>query len=149
MVMTNTEELQKRINAAREKREALEATRAEWRAAEDLAEEANREERAVREVEALDKLEAEHGLLGKDIALIETPEGSIIVKRPVPITYRKFVDSGKSDTKAFSDLVRPCRVYPDVTEYDRLLDKYPALLASCAVAVCKLAGLRVETLAGK
>lgn len=105
--------------------------------------------RARKEAEKLEELEGIHGELDKGLRRVDTDEGMIVVKRPNHLHYKRFVDKGKTTTEELSKLVRPCVVYPDKAEFDRILEEAPAALVRCADAVCWLAGMRKEESEGK
>lgn len=127
------------IARAREQREAIEAPHRK------LAE----EELALKNEQAIELAEQEHGLAGKKIAIVGTDLGVVIVKRPHAALFKRFQDRGKTSSKELDELVRPCLVYPTVTEYERICDELPATLLHIADAVSGLAGVRAEHIAGK
>ncbi len=128
------------LEELRARREALEAAAEKRKEESASARELADETRAVALLEALAKLEPEFGSVGTGLAVISTPEGSIVVKKPKAATYRKFVDEEKTSTEALGKLVKPCLAYPDVPEYQRLIEEFPAALTACADAVVRLAG---------
>jgi len=104
-------------------------------------------ERALRDEEAVDAAEQEHG--AKKIAVVQTDLGVVIVKRPHVATFRKFQDKGSTDSESLEKLVRPCLVYPKLPEFELICSELPATLLRVANAVTMLAGVRTEELAGK
>jgi hypothetical protein len=127
---------------------AAKAAKAEFdrrREARDAARAAEAEvakaEREVVEAAAIEAAECEHGPVGEKIAIVETIYGIVIVKRPHPVTYRKFQDEGKANVAAFTKFVDQCRVYPDQDALDKLLDAQPGKLVDCANAAAALAGM--------
>lgn len=85
----------------------------------------------------------------KKVAVIETAEGAVIVKRPKRPTVAKFTDAGKFDTSALEALVRPCLVHPDAKGFDSLLEEQPASLTIIAGEVLRLAGADSKAISGK
>lgn len=144
-----SDELKKRLDAARAKLAEIEAVRAARE--EEVAPLAQVEalERAATNAAAIAKAEVDHGPVGKKIRIVDTDLGVIIVKRPNHVLFRKFQDEGKFDTITLDKLVRPCVVYPDHARLDSILDELPATLLRLADAVSVLAGVRKEELSGK
>lgn len=105
--------------------------------------------RARTEAEKLEELEATHGELDKMIKRVDTGQRMVVVKRPNHLHYKRFVDKGKTTSEELLKLVRPCVLYPDKAEFDRILEEEPAALVRCADAVCFLAGMRKEESEGK
>ena len=142
--------LEARLLAARASREAADARRSARDERVRLLAEVEAEERAVRDAEVLEALEAEHGPLDKMIRRIDTDEGMVVVKRPNHILYKRFVDRGKTTSEALEQLVRPCVIHPaDKGELARIFEAMPASLMRAADAVVHLAGARKEDIAGK
>ena len=139
-------ELETELKAVRAKRAALEDARTA-RTEPSIAERLATEKRELAEDEVLDRLAEEHG--HKHIELVRCEYGAVIVKRPHLATYRRFQDAGKSDTKTYDQLVRPCVLYPSKAEFDALLEQQPHLLTRCADAVVRLAGVRTEEVQAK
>jgi hypothetical protein len=119
--------------------------RAEGTEAEQL-EALNRE---LADARAIDKAETELGPVGKRILAVHTDLGVVIVKRPAAPTYKRFQDEAKTTTESLEKLVRGSLVHPDAATFDRIVDELPATLARVANAVCALAGVRAEEVAGK
>jgi hypothetical protein len=86
---------------------------------------------------------------GRKIAVVRTDLGSVIVKRPNHLIFKRFQDSGEANAQEFDRLVRPCLVHPDGATFDRYIEDQPAILARVAGAVATLAGVRMKELAGK
>lgn len=134
-------ELTERVDALSQAREA----RAQPTKAELIA----LKKRELKEAEELDKFEREVGKVGKEIDIVQSDVGAVILKRPTMTTYRRFQDSGKVETKDFEQLVRPCVLYPSRAEFDQLVEQRPMLLAHCADACIALAGLRASEIRKK
>ena len=79
-------------------------------------------QRALAVDEAIDRLEQEHGKLGKGIQVVrvddETDGRAVILKRPIMTVYRRYQDSAGNETKDVEKLVRPCVVFPSIAEFD-------------------------------
>lgn len=157
--MTNGSEIIDRVSQAstdsaklgelRAKRRALESAR-EARAVERASTDAiAAEERAIADEEAIAAAETEHGEVDKKIRIVRTPAGTVIVKRPNNVLFRKFADQGKSDVDDLERLARPCIVYPTIDQFDRMLTDQPAILIDVANAVTYLAGVRTKEHAAK
>jgi len=142
-------DLEAKVEAARAARDELEKKNEGRRRLERLREEAAAEERGLFEAQKLIELEAAHGPLGKAIRRVNTSEGMIVVKKPNHVLFQKYQDKGATDTEALQKLVRPCLVYPDKASFDRICEEAPASLLKCANAVCALAGIGREEIAGK
>lgn len=138
-----------RLAKVRAERAALAAAKAKADAERALEAELEAEERAFNDEQAIAAAEAEHGPVGKKIAVVHTDLGAIIVKRSNPVLFRRFQDAGATKIKDLDTLVRPCRVYPDEAAFDRIMDELPATLARVASAVCELAGVRSQDVGGK
>ena len=138
----NNPDLSSQLAAIRAKRAALAEAR-EARSAPTDAELLATEQRALADDEALDKLEAEYGKVGRAIQIVRSDVGAVIVKRPHMAVFRRFQDDPK-DTTALEKLVRPCVLHPSKPEFDRMCEELPFLLQQCADAVVVLAGVRTE-----
>src|ERR1700759_3690440 len=114
-------EAQQRLRALREQRQRIEDER-EARAEPSVAEQIAIEERKLAEAQALEKLEAEHGAVGKEIELVDSDVGGVIVRRPTMNVFRRFQDSGTNETSDWLNLVRPCVLYPSKAEFDALIE---------------------------
>jgi hypothetical protein len=106
-------------------------------------------EQAIADEEALAKLIAEHGPLGKKIEAVHTDMGLIVVQRPHTMKFRRFQDRGKFDTDEISQLIRPCVIYPPLPRFDAILEELPATLARVGSAVIALSGHRSKELEKK
>jgi len=142
-------ETARRLREVRARRAAVDEARAAAEAERELEVTLEREERALTDAEALAKAEAEYGPEGRKIRALETPMGLIIVKRAGNAAFRRFMDLPKATVDEAERLVRPCRVYPSSSEFDKIVDEYPALWLRLAGAVTKLAGFKAEELSEK
>ncbi len=139
-----------KLEKLRAERADLEAKRSEKMADVELDEELEKEERALRELAKIEELEDEHGPIGRKWDKVDTGEGMICLKRPHPNTYRKFVENGeKLKSQDCEQFVRPCLLYPDKAEFNRILEVEPAALIRCAGKCSDLAGMRKAELSGK
>jgi hypothetical protein len=143
----NTPDLEAQLAEIRSKRAKLAEAR-ELRALPSAAEQLATEQRALADDEALERLELEHGPVGKAIEIVRTDVGAVIVRRPHMAVFRRFQDDSK-DTAALEKLVRPCVLHPSKAEFDRMCEELPFTLQRCADAVCKLAGIRKEDIQAK
>lgn len=142
-----TPEMQ-RLRELRMRRQALEDER-EARAQPSIEEQIAIEERKVREAEKLAELEQQHGKVGKEIDIVDSEVGAVIVKRPTMNVFRRYQDSGTTETKDWENLVRPCVLYPSRADFDAMCEKIPMLLAHTANKCIHLAGLRAEDIKKK
>jgi hypothetical protein len=106
------------------------------------------EELAALDEAAIEKAESEVGLVGAEIALVKTPAGVVIVKRPQKLLYRVFQHSKMNDVD-MEKLVGPCLVHPDRVAFDALQERWPALLMNTTIVIGALAGAGMEKTAGK
>lgn len=141
-------EVEARLDAVRAKRAAIEAAKAS-RAEEDLLAQVESEELDLKNAEAIAAAEAEHGPVGKKIAVVETDLGVVILKRAHALVFRRFQDEAKFTHAQIDKLIRPCVVYPRGDALDRILDELPATALRLANAIARLAGQRAEDVAGK
>lgn len=133
----------------RAKRAELERKRAEQLEQTELDAELELERRKLRDAEALNAAIEQHGVPGRAITTIETDYGLLVIKRAGALKFRRFQDAGEYSTEAFEALVRPCIVHPPLVEWDEWLKEQPALLSRAAMAVARLAGVRMEELGKK
>jgi hypothetical protein len=147
--MSDLRDLEEKIATARAAREAREAKREDSARAQRLADELEAEERALADLDVLDKIEAEHGPENKRWRKVPTGLGLVVVKRPALATFRKYQDKGKTDSASLDQLVRPCLVHPTKAEFDRIVEQEPAALMRAANAVCYLAGIRKDDASGE
>lgn len=127
------------LTPAQLKRRALEEARArklEERVARDKALE---DERAVADLEAVERAEAEHGEIGVALGEIKTPLGVVIIKKPKLHEWRRYQDS-KMNVSDQETLVSTCIVHPDLKSFRQMVSDYPALGNAAANMVVRLAG---------
>jgi len=137
----------RKLAEVRAKRAAIDDARARAEVERETSDALEREERALADAEALAAAEAQYGR--NKIRAVETPLGSIILKRSGNAAYRRFMDASKATTDEAERLVKPCVVYPSRAEFERILDEYPALWVRLAGALTKLAGHRNDELQEK
>lgn len=146
-------ELEQRIEAVRAERARVQAERDRREKERELADELEREERALKDDQAIADAELEHGPLGKRIEAVRTGQGVVIVRRPSPANFRRWQDRSVSSKDLTMDdaeqLVRPSLVYPDKVTFDAWVKNEPGILPRCAAACGRLAGARLDELAGK
>jgi hypothetical protein len=138
-----SEDAKKKLADIRAKREAMARAR-ELRAEQSADEqELETESRALADDEAIERLEGEHGPVGKKLTVVRTRLGAVIFKKPTNAAWRKHLDEqlklGHADTTATEKLVRQCRVYPDVAAFEEILDEYPGSAQPFYGAVALLA----------
>lgn len=114
---------------------------------------AQRRQRAA-DAKAIAKAEDEHGLIGVKIAVVETPAGAVVLKRPSQFEWKKFQDkitsnNGSLTTDELWRFTKKCLVHPTVAELDSILEEYPGRLGEFGSAVNALATGRAKELAGK
>lgn len=143
------EDREARLAKARAAKSDIEGRRAARAQVAEAEAEVVNAEREVRDLQALEAAESEHGAVGTEIATVETPQGLVILKKAHPLLFRRFQDVAKFTTAELEKLVRPCVVYPDASAFDALLESLPAKLQECANAVCELAGARSAEIAKK
>lgn len=96
----------------------------------------------------IDKLRSEH----EDCKLIKTNGLEIVVRRPRRGEYKRFmkaVSNERDKADAIETLVLDCVVHPPRAEFDKLLDKLPALCEELGEHVLELAGLSGKAQAEK
>jgi len=142
-------ELKQRLEVARLERDRLAKERSAREARRSLTDKLADEERELKNEQALDRAEQEHGPVGSKIATIYTRSGVVIVKRAHPAAFRRFQDVGKQTTTECEKLLRPCLVHPDPSTFDKWADEEPAIILRTANALCTLAGVRSDEAGGK
>jgi adenylate kinase len=140
--MSETPDIETKLKAVREARAALGNVReVEQTPAQILA----REEQALVDDKAIADAVAKYGPLGRSVAIVETDEGTIVVRAPNPILFRRFQDETRESgatVDALEKLVRPSLVHPASAKFDAILEVLPFALTRCGDAVCALAGVR-------
>lgn len=147
-------ELRARVEAARAERKRIEDEQAAAEAKRALSDELEREERGVRNAQALAAAVAEHGPVGKSIAVVECASGVVIVKRPHHVAFRKFQDMASRDDGGFSidsceALVRGALVHPDSATFDKWMETEAAIILRAANACAGLHGAKGADKSGK
>jgi len=137
-----SDEAKVKLAAIRAKREAMAVAR-EARAEATVDEQLETESRALADDEAIEKLEAEHGAVGKKLTVVRTRLGAVVFKKPTNAAWRRHLDEqlklGHADTTATEKLVRLCRIYPDAAAFDTILDEYPGSAQSFYGAISLIA----------
>lgn len=137
-----SDEAKQRLADIRAQREAI-ANAREARAAASIDDELEAESRGLADDQAIEKLEAEHGAIGKRLTVVRTRLGAVVFKKPTNAAWRKHLDEqlkrGHADTTEPEKLVRACRVYPDVAAFETILDEYPGAAQAFYGAVSLLA----------
>lgn len=142
--MNSTEELEARLAKARATKEEVDARRAAREESAALLAEVERAEIEAADAEALAAAEEEHGPLGEAIGVVSTRRGSVIVKRPNALFFRKIgFEIGSKNAQKAEDaahrLIAHCLVYPTKTTYDALVETYPGVPAVLIGMIGKLA----------
>lgn len=143
--LTITQRLEQ-VRAERARIAAARDARANERA---TADELLIEERGLNDDKALDDAEVTHGPVGRDIAVVETDLGNIIIKRAHPAIFKRFSDKSSLKHDDLETLVRHCLVHPSPGAFDHIMSNLPATMLRCADAVSVLAGVRREAVQGK
>lgn len=142
-------ELQARIAKAQAAKAQVVADGAEFREIQALEAQAEAAERAAQEEAAILEAEQRHGRQGTHIAVVGTPAGVVILKRPDRIKYRHYCDEEKTTTESTELMVRHCVVYPGLPAFDKVMQDYPGALAQLSAAVGRLAGVQLSEIQGK
>ncbi len=102
---------------------------------------------------AIRKAEVEHGRVGKKIAVVRYDGGVVILGRANPLKFKRFTDQlgddNVKDSDAIEALVRPCVLHPPMTEFEQVIEQFPAVLGRCANEITVLAGMVRKELSGK
>lgn len=138
-----------RLAAAKAERSRIASARLEREKARSVSEQLAAEERGLKDDQAIEKAECEHGPLGQKIRAVKSGLGVVIVKRPHHVTYRRFQDAGKVNTQELFKLVTPSLVHPDLATFERYCEEEPALLLRVGNNIAALAGVKTEEAAGK
>jgi hypothetical protein len=137
------------LSRLRLKREELAAARLARAEAAEPAAQVAAEALALRNEEAIEAAEQEHGPQDKRIRVVNTDLGVVIVKRAHPNVFKRFMDQGKHNVKECEALCRTCLVYPSLSEFEAMCSELPMLPVFAANAVAYLAGVRAEDLSAK
>jgi len=141
-----SEEIKKRLAAAKAARSALKAKAAEVDDDKALAEELEAEERALKEEQALEKLVEQYG--AKKLAKVDTDLGAVILLRSAPAAFNRLQEQDFK-VENVRQMVTPCVKYPTIPEFEEMLREQPGILFGCANAIAHLAGVRKDGLSGK
>jgi len=142
-----SDDLKKRLAAAKAARAALQAKAATVNEADELAAEVAAEERSLKEEQALAALVEQYG--AKKIAKVDTDLGAVILLRSAPAAYNRFAEKTEFKVEDVRQLVVPCVKYPEIPDFEELLKEQPGVLFVCANALAHLAGARKDALSGK
>jgi hypothetical protein len=151
---------EERLAELKAQRAELVRKRAERLAAGAAKAQIEAEERELAVQRAIDEAELVHGDLGHRLLRVDarhpdgTVVGSVLVKPPAPMIYRRFRNTfpelkGVKKDEALEQLWRPSVVWPDAAAVDRLLEEFPRLGDQLSDAVALLAGAKEEEVAGK
>lgn len=144
--------IEERLAEARRAKAALEKKRTDRLAAKE--QDPDRQlaiaERELREAEAVEVAEAEHGSEADGfLKFVKTERGLIIVKRQHPSVVRRHLDTGKSSNVAIQTLVKGCIIFPSMDRFDEINDVLPYTLTLVGDAVIELAGFQQREQSGK
>ena len=143
-----SDDLKKRLAAAKAARAALQAKAATVNEADELAAEVAAEERSLKEEQALAALVEQYG--AKKIAKVDTDLGAVILLRSAPAAYNRFAEKTEFKVEDVRQLVVPCVKYPpSQAEFEEIIKEQPGVLFVCANALAHLAGARKDALSGK
>jgi integrase len=131
------------------KLEPLRAAAEARAAAEQLRRENEALENEVRDAPAIAAAVQEHGPIGTKTALVETSMGTIVVKRPQHLVWKKYTQKDKVTPDDVERLIRSCLVYPDKARFDEIWETLPGVGARLIDAVGELAGLMGRDRSGK
>lgn len=164
---TEKEELEARLAAAKARRAELERAREEREERRRLRAEVERAEAAEAEhaieesiAKAIDDAEAQGERLDRTMKRIDvryldgTLVGAVLVRRAHPTHYSKFENKigeakGIENDHLRDELWRRCLIWPDVGKVEELIEKQPFTRSRLTDAICVLAGIRKEDIAGK
>ena len=119
------------------KAELLEAAEAKGK---DL--ELERERRAVKDAEVLQDLVAKHGALDREIAVVDTDFGMVVMQRCSGGRFKRFIDGEKFKSEHLEQFVRPQCIYPTKAEFDDWCERQGGIMLRCSDALARLAGMR-------
>lgn len=97
--------------------------------------------------EAYEKAQVEHGI--KQVALIETAAGDVVLRRPHVAAYRKFQDAEGNKSESAIEFVKSCLLYPSKPVFDKWYTAQAGILPDLASACVELAGFRDKSAKGK
>lgn len=159
---TEREKLEARLSAAKAARAAaslLEAPRIEL---ELLRQQTEDEEQALEDDAAIAAIERQKGDainrstgMGTKLAVVRAPRGKhgparlVLFSSPDPVIFKRYQDQDSTSVEEIEKLVRPCRLYPESSKLDAVIDEFPGLLLTCADTVAYLAGARLRKIGGK
>lgn len=141
--------LKERIAKAKAERAKLEAE-AEARAEKTrLEREARAAENALRDEPHIAAAEEKYGALGEGIAIVDTPRGAIVIKRPHHLVYRKFAAKDKPKIREVEEFVTSCVVYPEKAEFESISEEFFGVVNACASAISILMDATSKAREGK
>jgi len=147
MEQTNTQDLEARLAAARERTRAAKAKREAAEVESATIREVEQAEIEAADQEAIADAEEKHG--AHRIAVVRSSLGCVIVKRPNPLVYKRFRDKGEAKTADLETLARHALVYPSPPKFDAMLQELPAILDHAANKVVELAGFNSKEVGKK
>lgn len=147
VVVVDDEDLDAQIAELRARKESIERQREEREQAEQKRAQIEALQREVEDEEAIAKAEDK---LGKDkIAVVPTPMGAVIVKRPNHMHYRRFISLKDPSADDAERLVLNALVHPSRAAFQAIAEELPAIPVIAAGAVVDLAAGRKSEVTGK
>jgi hypothetical protein len=143
------DELQARLEKANAELAKWQEAREERRKAEHARREVEAAEAEVRDAPHIAKAEEEIGPIGTRIQLVETSLGTIIVRRPNHLVWKKYTRKEKVTADDVEQLIRTCLVYPDKARFNEIWEELPGVGSRLIDAISELAGLMGRDRSGK
>jgi hypothetical protein len=140
------DEVAQRLEAIRAERAALKSV-IKARVVASPEEQIAAEERGLAGEKAFDEAQRKYG--AKQVQLVATSEGSIVLRRPHWVAFRKFQDQKELTYDSAEELVKGCLIYPAQSVFDRLLEQQPGVMTKLASVCVELAGFKVDEVKAK
>lgn len=138
------------IDEQRKKREQVEEARRKAFEIEDAERELEAATRQAEEEEVILETEQKHGREGKGFARVNAVGGMILLRKPNHLRWRRFVDSGKTDSATVQKVTEEHLLYPDPQRFSAMVEEHVDTLRICGNALARLHGTRAkEELPGK
>lgn len=143
--------LSERLQNAKSERARLADEREAREKARELREQVEAEELALRDEQAIEAAIAEHGEIGVKLAVMHTPLGAVIIKKPHHVMFKRFQDQSLGELKVANceALIRSCLVHPDKAAFGVLAEELPGILIPLANLASSLCGVRAAEAQGK
>ncbi len=144
--METIEQLEAQLAAAEAANKAAREAVAQQERVADIRARILAEQNAARDLPRLAELEGSRGV---DYDVVVCRLGSVAVRKPAPVVWKRFQTSKQDPRDAADALVRSCLAYPALAELNAILDDQPASLEAMALTVARLAGADIERIQGK